>query len=178
MLSFVPSSMLFGLILAALAAGVEIGARRYPDMWKRLPRTKEAGAALALIALVWSSIHACNMLEGGLLKYRGLIRLLVPAVTVLSYFHLDYLFARAVGGLLILAGHHLLYTAFVAALPARGVLSLICLALGCLGMLLVACPWHLRDWLRRACESGSARRRGSVVLGMLAAVYLSAAFWA
>jgi hypothetical protein len=87
------------------------------------------------------------MLEGGLATYRKVVWALVPVIAVLIYHHLDYLFARALGGFLVLCATYLLHAAFAEMVPLRPVYCTVCYAMGLAGMVVVAVPWRFRDLL-------------------------------
>ncbi|MBQ6474366.1 MAG: hypothetical protein IJJ33_20460 [Victivallales bacterium] len=130
----------------------------------RLPRLKWPGVALGIPCLVWSAWHACEMLEGDLARFHPLVWLLVPVSAILCAWLMDYLFARATGGFLILAANELIHGAFVHAVPVRPLFSAVCLLLGVAGMFLIASPWHLRNLLERAPQNA---RRQRVAAGAL-----------
>ena len=96
------------LILAAfLEAGSAVWLFRLnpakQEQTDRLPRNKKAGIVLGFLALLWCVPHAEPIVFNWMLPW------LYPAVilfTVLSWFFLDYLFSRAVGGLLILGTYY------------------------------------------------------------------------
>jgi len=149
-----------GLGLALAAAGVMLGWGLIRDerRAKALPRARLAGEALAVVCLVWSAYHGSLMLEGGLAVYRKVLWAMVPVTAILVYGHLDYLFARALGGLLVLTASQLIHGAFAAQVPGRVLYSLACYLVGLWGMSLMACPWWFRDLLLGAVRGASWRR--------------------
>ena len=173
-MSFTARALGFAAFLAVAAYTVGVGARRWPDLHRKLPRSRVFGECLGVVCLVWAAYHVCPMLEGGLEKYRALVKLLVPVVAVLSYFYLDFLFARALGGLLLLVVNSLLQGAFVARVPMRPLFSVLCYAIGFLGLLVIAAPWRLRDLLDRTGQSSLWRR--SVCAGLLVSSGVYAVF--
>ncbi|OPZ25769.1 MAG: hypothetical protein BWZ02_02309 [Lentisphaerae bacterium ADurb.BinA184] len=152
-MSFAQGSLLYACLLGLAAVGIGYGTRRWPDLWRRLPRERAAGVVVGVVCLAWSAQLALPMLEGGLAKYRYVIKALVPVTAVLAYLHLNYLFTRALGGLLVLGATWLLHAAFVANLPGRPLFSLACYGIALTGMVLIAAPWLFRDLLKRAAES-------------------------
>lgn len=111
----------------------------------RWPRMRLPGILLGTVCLAFSAWYGCLMLEGGLAKYQPLAWALVPITAVLSYFFLDFLFARSLGGFLILSANALIHFGFVEKVPLRGVFSVNCLVLGVLGLFLLGTPWWMRD---------------------------------
>ena len=100
--------------------------------------------------------------------------MLVPITAVLAYGHLDYLFSRSLGGLLVLCVTAMLHGAFVRQIHFRPVYSVVCYAVGIWGLVLVGLPWRFRDLLGLMQTSPAWRRRiavlwllvGLVLLGM------------
>lgn len=162
---FTIPSLLFSLLLAALAYVFGFRVAQKPDLWRALPRERYLGEVVGVLCLVWSAAHVIPMLEGDLARFRLVIKAIVPAVALLGFFYLDYLFTRALGGLFMLMASHLLHGAFVVRLPARPVYSTVCYAFGVIGMFLVGSPWRFRDLLKRATDSRAWRRGLLAVLG-------------
>ena len=136
----------------------------------RLARLKWPGVALGIPCLIWSAWHACEMLEGDLAKFHTLVWMLVPITAVLCIWLMDYLFARATGGFLILAANELIRGAFIHAVPIRPLYSFICLMLGVAGMFLVATPWRLRNLLEHTPQNLRRQRMAAGVLAFSVAV--------
>lgn len=139
-----------------------------PQMKAVLPRLRWAGIVLGIPCLIWSAWHGCIMLEGGLAKFHTLVWCLVPILSILCAFYLDYLFARALGGFLLLATNELIRCAFVYDVPLRGLYSIICLLLGICGLFLLGTPWHLRDALKLAVERPPVGRAIAAALAVAA----------
>ncbi len=170
---FTMSAALFGLLLALGAYTFGIGVCRWTGLDSRLPRARIAGEILGVVCLIWAAYHVCPMLEGGMAKYRTVVKLLVPVVAALGYFHLDFLFARALGGFMLLCLNALLHGAFAARVPLRGGFSTLCYVLSVGGFILTASPWRLRDLLAK-CETSTAWRRGwGVGLGLASVAFLA-----
>lgn len=162
-----------GLGLALAAAGVLVGWGLLKDerTAKAFPRSRLAGEVLAVICLVWSAYHGGLMLEGGLAVYRKVLWAMVPVTAILVYGHLDYLCARALGGVLVLTASFLLHGAFAALVPGRFLYSLVCYLVGLWGMSLIACPWWFRDLLLGVVR-GASWRRPVAALGLAAGAVL------
>ena len=173
-LSYTTGCLLLAGVLAGLA--VLVGLTRWqPGLWRVLPRERLAGEIMALVALVWSAHHVCLMLEGNLVRWHPLVKALVPLTAVLAWFFLDYLFTRAVGGLLLLLTAEVLHAGFSVQAPCRPLFSVVCYLFGVAGMFLIGSPWLFRDLLEKAAGS-PAWRRGSAGLAGAAAFYVVYAF--
>lgn len=145
MVSFILLSTCLGAFCLLLAAFYGILPRGLRDWQRTLPRERWLGSALGSICLVWAAYHACVMLEGDLSRFHFLVKLMVPVGGILCFFFLDFLFARALGGFFVLCANQLVHDAFVHELGARAVYSLVCLALGVIGLFLLGAPWRFRD---------------------------------
>ncbi len=172
---FVVSCLLFALLPALFAGLFGVACAHHPELWRRLPRDRHLGIVVAVACLVWSAYYAVPMLEGGMARYQPIIKILVPVVAVLAYFYLNFLLARATGGLLMLAATVMLHQAFVVRLPFRPLFSLICYAIALAGMIALAAPWHGRDLLRLATLSNRWR---TALTGFSAGIALALAVFA
>ncbi len=166
-----------GTLLFSLLPGVGFyllgfATLRHPAFCRALPRHRGLGVGLAMLCLAWASVHVALMLEGGMAEYRPLLWVLVPVVSTFAFFFLDFLFARALGGLLLLAATWLLHSAFSAYLPMRPVFSVFAYLVAGFGALLVAMPWLLRDLLERARNDQAWRRCAAALCALFAAVFL------
>lgn len=168
------SSLTLAALFAALACTAGWLTTRYPTLWRDLPRHRVAGLILGLICLSWAAQQVNLMLEidvtrefhqlldGDLLRFRLLVLLAVPVIAIAAYYHLDFIFTRALGGFLLLILTDMLHQAFAIHLPARGAFSLFCYLAALVAMFIVAVPWHFRDFLKRTHDS-RAWRHGAVL---------------
>lgn len=79
-------------------------------------------------------------------RFVTLVWLLVPVAVAACWFFLDFLFARALGGFLVLVANHLIQHAFAYYCGLRPIYCTIALLWGLWGMTLIAWPWLLRDF--------------------------------
>jgi hypothetical protein len=152
------------------------GVQRWPELWQKLPRNRSVGVILALGALAWAAWYGIPMLEGGLAKYRVIVKILVPVTAVLAYFYLNFLLARAIGGLMLLASTFLLSTAFAAAIPFRPIHSIACYLMAIAGAIMLATPWHFRDVLKSARDSKRFRSASCIITLMFGILFSVFAF--
>lgn len=96
------------------------------------------------------------MLEGPLASLHPIVWLLVPIVSILAFFFLDYLFSRSLGGFFVLMSNELIRQAFSHSTTMRPLYSLVCLLLGVAGLFLIGTPWRLRDTLELAAKEKKA----------------------
>ncbi len=165
-------SVVLGLLCVGLAWWVSCRLARHLPSSLACLRSQPAGLALGLVCLVWSAHHACVMLEGGLARFHAYVWMLVPIIAVLSWFFLDFLFARAAGGFFILCANALIYCAFVHDIPCRPWYSTVCLALGVLGLFAVGAPWRIRALLQAAAKRPTWAKAGAALLVVFAATLM------
>lgn len=154
----------FSALLAAAAAGCWFALPHRPELWRQVPRERYAAAVIGLVCLLWTARLAAPMLEGGLAGFRAY---LIPGAFVLAaacFWMLDYLMARALGGLVLLAVNELLHLAFVRHALARPVFALVCYMLGVAAMFMIATPYRFRDLLEQATLHRRKRAALSIAL--------------
>jgi hypothetical protein len=167
-------SLGLGLFLGTAAYTFGIWTVRRPELWRRLPRARFPGVFVGAVCLVWSVVLVNRMFEGDMVRYRHLVRLAAPAIGVLAYFYLDYLFARALGGLLVLLANFLLHGAFALDVPARPLYAICCYIVGIAGLFFIGAPWRLRDLLERARDHRNWRSTlvaGNAFLALIFVLY-------
>ena len=140
-------------ILSILLGGFCLGfafvanrlAPKQPALAGKLARHRLGGALLGFLALCWCAWEGAAMLPPA---YATPVWLLVPVTLAACWFFLDFHFARALGGVLVLTANHLIQHAFAYYCGCRGIYCVAALAWGLWGMTLVGWPWLLRDLLQ------------------------------
>ena len=120
--------------------------QKSPEKAEKLPRKVLPGLIVATVDLAWCIPHSKPIAPD------FLINLLIPIAILalwLSYRFLDYLFARAIGGLFILSAHFFLYSSFTFHAPAKPFFSLLCYILGLTGIFFCGKPYLMRDLIRK-----------------------------
>lgn len=119
-------------------------------VWKTVPREKYIGIVMAVLALIYGAYHGRYMLEGPLESFRPYVWVLLPVVSVCVFLYLDFIFARAFGAFLLLAGIYFPHAAFSNYVEWRVILSLNCYVLGTTGLFFIGMPWLFRNLLEKA----------------------------
>ena len=130
------------------------------DFWEKLPRNRPVGGMVGVVALLAfiPNVKPLFPPEDHLIW-------LIPAALILAllcYCYLDYLFARAAAGAVILLVHWLLNEAFNADLKGGVFFSLLSLAGGTYAIFIAAKPYWLRDSFRAMCRNRKWRLAGGV----------------
>ena len=154
--------ILLFLVLICLTAGMFFLKMKEENLefWEKLPRNRTAGGVLGTVALLAFIPNVKPLFS----PEENLIWL-IPAALILAllcYLYLDYLFARAAAGGLILLAHWLLNEVFNADLRGGSFFSLLSLAAGTYAIFIAAKPYWLRDSFRAMCRKWKWRLTGSV----------------
>ena len=153
-ITYTLSLIVFGLFAAFAGVWIMKTTPFNVHIREKLPRNVLFGSILALAGLVWCIPHSKPILPESLHAY------LIPAVAVcavLAYNFLDYLFARAIGGLMILLAHYFLHESFTLHTPAAPVFAAFCLIMGVIGIFFAGKPHLLRDFIRKTASNGKIR---------------------
>ena len=129
--------------------------------FESLPRNRYFGLAAGWFGLIWCIPHAQAVAPQFLLPLLWPLAIIVPIV---SFFCLDYMTARAFGGLLIIISYEALHRSFALALPLAGVIAVISWILGGCGIWISGIPYHFRDAIRLAAAKKSWRNIFGFVL--------------
>ena len=130
------------------------------EFWEKLPRSRAAGGPVGLLALLAfiPNVKPLFSPEQNLFW-------LIPAAFILAllcYFYLDYLFARAAAGAVILLSHWMLGETYNADLCGSSFFALMCLAGGTYAIFIAAKPYWLRDSFRAMCRKRAWRLTGGI----------------
>ncbi len=140
-----------------------------PEKWEALPRNIFIGMVIAIIDL------AICVPQSEPIVPTGMISWLVPIACVsawIIYQFLDYIFARAFGGMLILLAHFLLFASFSLQTPGKPLLSLLCFAIGTLGIFFCGKPYLMRDYIRKIASSKKWRSAAVSISAIYAITFL------
>lgn len=133
-----------------------------------IPRNRIFGLLTGWFALFWCIPHAQAVAPGFLLP---LMKPLAAAVPIAAFFCLDYMTARAVGGLLIIFSYEALHRAFNLDLPCAGVIALLSWILGGCGVWISGIPCHFRDAIRLAAKEKKWKYLFAVFLFLCAVLF-------
>ena len=115
---------LFVFLLISLAAIFLLcGDDKYPFL-KKIHREHIIGSIISTSALAWAGFQGYELLGQDFPAIASIIPILVPALIIGVFFLMDYIFTRAVGGLLIMLICDLFYISQETEMPARFLFSL------------------------------------------------------
>ena len=117
---------------------------------EKIPRNVLLGVIFAIIDILWCTPQAVEIFsQSSTLLIWGI----AIAALVVGCIFLDYLFARALAGFLILLAHYFLRASFATDLPLIWLFSILCLLFGIAGIFFGGMPHLFRDMLRKICSS-------------------------
>ncbi|GEM_PF-5931950 len=141
-----------------------------PALSVKVPRLRIAGIVIGVIALMYCAYAGCQMLPGS--RWCSLFWALVPVSAVLLGYYMDYLFARAFGGMLVILTNYLIQHAFAYHCGGRAVYAITAVIWGVAGLVFLAWPWRLRDFWS-ACTTCSKCRYAILAAGVISAALLA-----
>ena len=112
---------------------------------EKVPRAQIPGAILGLIDLLWCIPNAMPILPESLHKF---LLPLAFVLAILAYIALDHLFARAIGGFMILTAHFFLKESYGAPVPGAMIFAIFCFIFGIIGIFISGKPYLIRDIIR------------------------------
>jgi hypothetical protein len=139
-------------LLVAVWAG-RMNLERLPK-WESLPRNRNIAVILVLLCLLWCVPQAKPIVWVWMLPW---LYPLAIFFSILSFFFLDYLFSRAIGGFFILLTYYFAHEAFTFHTPVLALFAIMCWALGILGLFFSGKPHLFRDFIRKLAKSSRIR---------------------
>src|SRR5260221_5172786 len=149
------------------------------EWMRQLPRSKPLGTALLILATAWSWWLIVTIDLGEFSNWRDRLKIIIPVAALLTYLYADeFLAARALGMLVLLAAEPLLESAFLR--PELTRLFLVTLVYVWIGfaMFWIGTPYTLRDqiaWLIASEKRWRAAAFAGIAFGVLLLI-LPAAF--
>lgn len=139
-----------------------------------LPRNFRAGAITMAIGIIWMDILVFNVDLTEMAQYRTWLLIFFSALGVMTIIYLpDFLFARALGVILLLAAELLFSATFPALHPARHVITIIGYIWAIAGMCFVVAPYLVRDLIDITHRDDATARRTGAIRSALGLVILA-----
>ena len=138
---------------------------------EKIPRNFIFGVVFAIIDIVWCVPQVLSIFSLGSFSW------IIPAAIlclVVGCCFLDYLFARALAGFLILLSHYFLLESFAAGISCMWLFSTACYVMGTFGIVIGAVPHLLRDLIRKISLNKSWRVSFTVIFALYFVLGLTA----
>ena len=160
------------IILAVAGIFISVNKEKYSFL-KTIHREQKIGSLIAALALGWSGWQGHQLLGQDFPTIAGVIPILVPALIVGVYLLMDYVFTRALGGLLIMLICDILFQIQDFDVAGRFVVSLIAYVFAIIGMYMIGQPWRFRDLLFKSIETPAFGKRVALItLGLSVAMFI------
>ena len=164
------TSSAFVLLILSVSAIFFLCSNEKYSFLKTIHREKKVGSIISALALVWAGTQGYELLGQDFPAISSIIPILVPALIVGVFFLMDYIFTRAVGGLMILLICDLFYQGQIEDMPARFLFSIIGYSLAIAGMYMIGQPWRFRDLLFKSIENKAFGKK--MALGITSAMLI------
>lgn len=146
-----------GIVLGVILLSSHLAAILKPEYWKKalkaLPRQRAVGSVLLTIDFLWVLWLALSRDWGEFYKLKVPALVLLPvAYFIVLFFLEEFLTARALGILMILAADPILESAFLKPVPSRLLVVLVAYSWIILGLFWVGIPHLFRDqidWIQK-----------------------------
>lgn len=139
---------------------------------EKTPRNIPLGVLFGTAAVIWCVPQALDVFSSNAILTYSLIALVA---LIIGCFFLDYLFARALAGFLILLSHYFMAKSFAADIPLLWLFSLAVLIMGTGAIVVGGIPHYLRDFIRKICLNKSLKLSILLLLGFYSLIGIYAA---
>jgi len=127
---------------------------------EKIPRNFIFGIIFAIIDIAWCVPQALSIFSPGASSWIFPVAIIC---LIVGCCFLDYLFARALAGFLILLSHYFLLESFAADIPHMWLFSIACYVMGTFAIAIGGVPHLLRDLIRKISLNKSWRISFTIV---------------
>jgi hypothetical protein len=142
-----------GLLLIAGHGFALLRPKATRDFLRALPRSRSIGFVLLFVVAVWSWLLAANIDLGEFSNWRPTLKVFIPVAAALTWFYVEeFLAARCLGMLVLLAAEPLLEAAFLRPEMSRLFLVTLVYVWVSFALFWIGMPYTLRDqiaWVSR-----------------------------
>ena len=161
---------LFVILVLGLALVFVFCSHEKYSFLKKIHREKKLGSVISAGAFIWAGIQGYELLGQDFPSVASVIPIIVPALIVGVFLLMDYVFTRAVGGLLIMLVCELFYIGQHTDMPARILFSFCGYAVVVVSMYMIGQPWRFRNLLFKAIEDKTFGKK--MATGIISALIL------
>lgn len=146
------TAFLFAACILSVAIIFKLASQEKFSFLKKVHREQKIGSLISAIALSWGGIQGYELLGQDFPSIAGVIPILTPILIIGVYFLMDYIFTRALGGIIIMLICELFYRSQDVDMQARFLFSFVGYLFAIVAMYMVGQPWRFRDYLFKAVE--------------------------
>ena len=136
--------------------------------FEKLCRNQKWGVLLGFPLVCWCVPHTQAIIFAWAEPYLWYIAV---TLTVLSYFYLDYLFARALGGAFIIGAYCIVNWSYEFQIPGAVPVTVISWLWGICGIFISGKPSFLRDYFRKCAINGKLKNISFIFFGLTAVFF-------
>lgn len=142
------------------------------DSYRKLCRNQRIGVMLGFPLLCWCVPHTQAIIFSWAEPYLWYAAIVLA---VLSYFYLDYLFARALGGLFIIGAYCLVNWGYEFQAAGAIFLSIVSWLWGIIGIFISGKPSYLRDYFTKCAEDKKLKNISYAFFAASAVIFMISA---
>ena len=161
------SVLVYLIIIIAVAAIFLLVHKEKYAFLKKIHREQKVGSLICALALGWAGWQGYTLLGQDFPGIASAIPILIPALIVGVYVLMDYIFTRALGGLMIMLICELLYQFQAVEMEARFLFSSVAYVFAILGMYMIGQPWRFRNLLFNAADHADYGKKLAATIGAL-----------
>ena len=174
--SYVAIALLLIILLGLAALFILCSNSKYKFLGK-IHRERTAGSLICAGALIWAGLQGYELLGQDFPMIASIIPILVPLLIVGVYFLMDYIFTRAVGGLMIMLICEVFYISQENDMPARFLFSICGYLFAVCGMYMIGQPWRFRDILFKSIEDKKfGKKAGGIITTVTLVMFIPFVF--
>ncbi len=140
--------------------------------FENLCRNKQLGVIIGFPLICWCVPHAQAIIFAWAEAYLWYAAVIL---TILSYFYLDYLFARALGGAFIIGAYYFVHAAYEFQVPGAIPLTIFAWLWGIAGIIISGKPSLLRDYFRKSANSIKLKNASCIFFGISGIIFIYSA---
>lgn len=137
--------------------------------FEKLCRSRKTGVIIGFPLLCWCVPHAQAIIFSWAESYLWYAAIVL---TVLSYFYLDYLTARAAGGLFIVGAYMFVHWGYEFQVPCAWLMTVFAWLWGVIGICISGKPSWMRDYFRRCAVDMKLKISSWIFFAATAAAFL------
>ena len=158
------SATAYWVVILSMAAIFLLANKEKYGFLKKIHREQKVGSVISALALGWSGWQGYTLLGQDFPGIASIIPILVPALIVGVYVLMDYVFTRALGGLMIMLICDLLAQVQGELYGGQILFSMIAYIFAILGMYMIGQPWRFRNLLFKSIETPEYGKKLATVI--------------
>ncbi len=157
-------ALIYIAILLALAFVFLLVSQPKFAILKKLHRENKIGGVILVISMFWAGYQGYILFGQDFPMISSILPIAVPLATMSALFLMDYIFTRAVGGILILLTCELFFLSQINDMSFRFLFAIVGYSYSIIGMYMIGQPWHFRDFLLKSAENKAFGKKACLII--------------